>query len=81
MFGGMAGAVIFRSRAERRGALPPMRDRVLVLQAPEWDEAGELKTWSPGLLASQLRLVNGQLTRASRSARARRSAGGSSTPP
>ena len=38
-----------------------MRDRVLVLQAPEWDEAGELKTWSAGLLASQLRLVNGQL--------------------
>jgi FtsP/CotA-like multicopper oxidase with cupredoxin domain len=61
MFGGMAGAVIFRSRAERRGALPPMRDRVLVLQAPEWDAAGELKTWSAGLLATQLRLVNGQL--------------------
>ena len=61
MFGGMAGAVIFRSRAERRRALPPMRDRVLVLQAPEWDEAGQLKTWSAGLLASQLRLVNGQL--------------------
>ena len=61
MFGGMAGAVIFRSRAERRGALPPMRDRVLVLQAPEWDEAGELKTWSAGLLATQLRLINGQL--------------------
>jgi FtsP/CotA-like multicopper oxidase with cupredoxin domain len=61
MFGGMAGAVIFRSRAERRGALPAMRDRVLVLQAPEWDEAGELKQWSAGLLASQLRLVNGQL--------------------
>jgi FtsP/CotA-like multicopper oxidase with cupredoxin domain len=61
MFGGMAGAVIFRSRAERRRRLPPMRDRVLVLQAPEWDEAGELKPWSAGLLASQLRLVNGQL--------------------
>jgi FtsP/CotA-like multicopper oxidase with cupredoxin domain len=61
MFGGMAGAVIFRSRAERRGTLPPMRDRVLVLQAPEWDESGQLKTCSPGLLASQLRLVNGQL--------------------
>ncbi len=61
MFGGMAGAVVFRSRAERRGALPPMRDRVLVLQAPEWDEAGELKTWSAGLLATQLRLINGQL--------------------
>ena len=29
-----------------------MRDRVLVLQAPEWDEAGELKTWSAGLLAT-----------------------------
>jgi suppressor of ftsI len=61
MFGGMAGAVIFRSAAERRGRLPPMRDRVLVLQAPEWDASGELKTWSPGLLATQLRLVNGQL--------------------
>jgi FtsP/CotA-like multicopper oxidase with cupredoxin domain len=61
MFGGMAGAVVFRSRAERRGTLPPMRDRVLVLQAPEWDERGELKPWSPGLLATQLRLVNGQL--------------------
>ena len=61
MFGGMAGAVIFRSRAERRGRLPPMRDRVLVLQAPEWDEAGELKPWSALLLATQLRLVNGQL--------------------
>jgi suppressor of ftsI len=32
-----------------------------VLQAPEWDPSGQLKTWSPGLLASQLRLVNGQL--------------------
>ena len=61
LFGGMAGAVIFRSRAERRGTLPPMRDRVLVLQAPEWDESGELKVWSAGLLATQLRLVNGQL--------------------
>ena len=61
MFGGMAGAVIFRSRAERRRRLPPMRDRVLVLQAPEWDEAGELKPWSALLLATQLRLVNGQL--------------------
>ena len=60
-FGGMSGAVIFRSRAERRRSLPPMRDRVLVLQAPEWDDTGELKTWSAHLLASQLRLVNGQL--------------------
>jgi FtsP/CotA-like multicopper oxidase with cupredoxin domain len=40
MFGGMAGAVIFRSRFERRGALPAMRDRVLVLQAPEWITRG-----------------------------------------
>lgn len=48
MFGGMAGAVIFRSRPERSGRLPPVRDRVLVLQAPEWDVDGELKTWSPG---------------------------------
>lgn len=61
MFGGMAGAVIFRSEAERTGPSPSMRDRVLVLQAPEWDAAGELKTWSAGLLATQLRLVNGQL--------------------
>ncbi len=61
MFGGMAGSVIFRSRAERRRTSVPMRDRVLVLQAPEWDAAGELKVWSPSLLASQLRLVNGQL--------------------
>ncbi|HZB76859.1 MAG TPA: multicopper oxidase family protein [Solirubrobacteraceae bacterium] len=61
MFGGMAGAVIFRSEAERRGPAPSMRDRVLVLQAPEWDAAGELKTWSAGLLATQMRLVNGQL--------------------
>jgi len=61
MFGGMAGSVIFRSAAERRGAAASMRDRVLVLQAPEWDANGELKPWSPGLLASQLRLVNGQL--------------------
>jgi FtsP/CotA-like multicopper oxidase with cupredoxin domain len=60
MFGGMAGAVIFRSEAERRGPARSMRDRVLVLQAPEWDAAGELKTWSAGLLASQIRLVNGQ---------------------
>ena len=61
MFGGMAGAVIFRSEAERHGPAPSMRDRVLVLQAPEWDAAGELKTWSAGLLATQMRLVNGQL--------------------
>ena len=61
MFGGMAGAVIFRSEAERGGRARSMRDRVLVLQAPEWDAAGELKTWSAGLLATQLRLVNGQL--------------------
>ena len=41
MFGGMAGAVIFRSaRRAPRGGSPPMRDRVLVLQAPEWDAGG-----------------------------------------
>jgi FtsP/CotA-like multicopper oxidase with cupredoxin domain len=61
LFGGMAGAVIFRSAAERRGAVAPMLERVLVLQAPEWDMNGELKTWSPALLATQQRLVNGQL--------------------
>lgn len=61
MFGGMAGAVIFRSAAERRGAAASMRERVLVLQAPEWDANGELKPWSASLLATQLRLVNGQL--------------------
>ena len=62
MFGGMAGAIIFRSAAERRGRrAASMRDRVLVLQAPEWDANGQLKTWSAGLLATQLRLVNGQL--------------------
>jgi suppressor of ftsI len=61
MFGGMAGAVVVRSRADRHGRIPPMRERVLVLQAPEWDADGRLKTWSAGLLASQMRLVNGQL--------------------
>src|SRR3954454_9989559 len=61
MFGGMAGAIVIRSRAERHGRVPPIRDRVLVLQAPEWDPNGQLKTWSAGLLASQMRLVNGQL--------------------
>lgn len=61
LFGGMAGTVIFRSEAERRGAAAAIRDRVLVLQAPEWEATGELKAWSAGLLASQLRLVNGQL--------------------
>jgi FtsP/CotA-like multicopper oxidase with cupredoxin domain len=61
MFGGAAGAIIFRSEAERRGAAASMPDRVLVLQAPEWDAAGELKTWSAGLIATQQRLVNGQL--------------------
>jgi FtsP/CotA-like multicopper oxidase with cupredoxin domain len=60
-FGGMAGAVVFRSRVERKDTAPRIRDRVLVLQAPEWDADGHLKQWSPGLLASQLRLVNGQL--------------------
>jgi FtsP/CotA-like multicopper oxidase with cupredoxin domain len=61
MFGGMAGAIVFRSEAEREGEIPPMRERVLVLQAPEWDAAGELKTWTPFLLSTQQRLVNGQL--------------------
>jgi len=61
VFGGMAGAIIIRSEEERRHRLPPIRDRVMVIQAPEWDEEGHLKTWSAGLLASQLRLINGQL--------------------
>lgn len=61
IFGGMTGAIIVRSAAERRRRRPRVRDRVLVLQAPEWDANGQLKTWSAGLLASQLRLVNGQL--------------------
>lgn len=61
LFGGMAGTVIFRSEAERRGASAAVRDRVMVLQAPEWDTAGQLKVWSAGLLASQVRLINGQL--------------------
>jgi FtsP/CotA-like multicopper oxidase with cupredoxin domain len=60
LFGGMAGAVIFRSDAERRGAAAAVRDRVLVLQAPEWTTDGALKPWSANLLASQVRLVNGQ---------------------
>jgi len=61
LFGGMAGAIVFRSAAERRGAVASMRERVLVLQAPEWDAAGNLKPWSAGLVATQQRLVNGQL--------------------
>src|SRR3954451_520766 len=55
MFGGMAGAVIVRSAAERHGRVPPIRDRVLVLQAPEWDASGHLKPWSAALLGSQMR--------------------------
>jgi FtsP/CotA-like multicopper oxidase with cupredoxin domain len=61
MFGGAAGAVIFRSEAERRGATAALPDRVLVLQAPEWDASGVLKPWSAGLINTQQRLVNGQL--------------------
>jgi FtsP/CotA-like multicopper oxidase with cupredoxin domain len=38
-----------------------VRDRVFVLQTPEWDAEGKLKTFTPGLLRSQLRLVNGRL--------------------
>jgi FtsP/CotA-like multicopper oxidase with cupredoxin domain len=60
LFGGAAGAVIFRSEAERRGAAAAVRDRVLVLQAPEWAADGTLKPWSANLLATQVRLVNGQ---------------------
>ena len=40
IFGGMTGAIIVRSASERRRQLPRMRDRVLVLQAPEWDANG-----------------------------------------
>ena len=60
LFGGAAGAVIFRSEAERRGAAAAVRDRVLILQSPEWAPDGSLKPWSANLLASQVRLVNGQ---------------------
>ena len=76
------GAVIFRSRAERRRALPPMRDRVLVLQAPEWDEAGAAQALVPGP-ARQPAAVGQRAAEPprSRSARERRSAGASSTPP
>ncbi len=61
IFGGLAGAIVIRSEEERRRRLPPMKDRVLVVQAPEWDEEGRLKTWSANLLDTQLRLINGQL--------------------
>ena len=52
--------MIFRSEAERRGAAAAVRDRVLILQSPEWAPDGSLKPWSANLLASQVRLVNGQ---------------------
>ena len=60
LIGGAAGAVVFRPEAERRGAAAAVRDRVLNLQSPEWAPDGSLKPWSANLLASQVRLVNGQ---------------------
>ena len=61
IFGGAAGAIVIRGEHDATGSRYRMRDRVLVLQAPEWDADGNLKTFTPGLLRSQLRLVNGQL--------------------
>jgi FtsP/CotA-like multicopper oxidase with cupredoxin domain len=57
MFGGLAGALVIRGRYDGLGR---MRDRVFVLQAPEWEPDGSLKPFSPALLGSQLRLLNGQ---------------------
>lgn len=61
IFGGASGAIVIRGEHDRTGARFFMRERVLVLQTPEWDADGRLKTFNPGLLRSQLRLVNGQL--------------------
>jgi FtsP/CotA-like multicopper oxidase with cupredoxin domain len=57
IFGGLAGALVIRGRYDGLGR---MRDRVLVLQAPDWESDGSLKAFSPALLGSQLRLVDGQ---------------------
>jgi FtsP/CotA-like multicopper oxidase with cupredoxin domain len=57
IFGGAAGAIVIRGEHDHWR----VRDRVFVLQTPEWDAEGKLKTFTPGLLRSQLRLVNGQL--------------------
>jgi suppressor of ftsI len=61
IFGGAAGAIVIRGEDDQTGTRYRMRERVLVLQAPEWDGEGKLKTFAPALLKSQLRLVNGQL--------------------
>jgi suppressor of ftsI len=61
VFGGAAGAIVVRGAHDRTGARHRIRDRVLVLQTPQWEAGGKLETFAPPLLGSQLRLVNGQL--------------------
>lgn len=60
LFGGMAGALIVRARSEHRGGAGRIRERVMVLQTPEWDEAGDLVPLTPTTIYTQLRLVNGE---------------------
>jgi suppressor of ftsI len=61
LFGGMAGAIIVRARSERARPVRQLRERVMVLQSPEWDATGELVPLVANTLYTQLRLVNGEL--------------------
>ena len=61
LFGGMAGAIIVRAPSEKRPEIARMRERVMVLQSPQWDDAGRLVPLTANVLYTQLRLVNGEL--------------------
>jgi FtsP/CotA-like multicopper oxidase with cupredoxin domain len=60
LHGGMAGAIIVRARSERAPAVARMRERVMVLQTPEWDSQGNLKPITANSIYTQLKLVNGE---------------------
>jgi suppressor of ftsI len=61
LFGGMAGAILVRARSEGSHGVRAMRERVMMLQSPQWDDSGELVPLTANVLFTQLRLVNGEL--------------------
>ena len=46
IFGGAAGAIVIRGEHDRTGTRHRMRDRVLVLQTPEWEGDGRHKAFA-----------------------------------
>ncbi|NHC47003.1 multicopper oxidase family protein [Motilibacter aurantiacus] len=60
LFGGMAGAIIVRDRAEENALTKRIPERVLVLQSPEFDATGALVPFTATLVRQTVAHVNGQ---------------------